>query len=77
MVEDQYAVPRCALVCLGANACITGRNEEKTRDMAQDIEKAREGSTVLPLIVDIRNGKDMAAAIERCKAELGSIDFVM
>ncbi|KAL5347476.1 peroxisomal 2 4-dienoyl-CoA reductase sps19 [Pseudogymnoascus australis] len=77
VVEDQYAVPRCALVCLGANACITGRNEEKTRDMAQDIEKAREGSTVLPLIVDIRNGKDMAAAIERCKAELGSIDFVI
>lgn len=41
--------------------------------MAQDIEKAREGSRVLSLIVDVRNGKDMAAAAERCKAELVSI----
>ncbi|KFY60106.1 hypothetical protein V496_05442 [Pseudogymnoascus sp. VKM F-4515 (FW-2607)] len=50
-----------ALVYLGANACITGHNEEKTRDMAQDIEKTHEGSMVLPLIVDVRNGKDSSS----------------
>ena len=66
-----------ALVYLGANACITGRNKEKTEAMARHIEKTREGSRVLPLIVDVRDAKGMVLAAERCKAELGSIDFVM
>ena len=65
------------MVYLGADACITGRNEQKTRAMAQDIATARKGSRVLPLIVDVRKPEDMSKAADECKKELGSIDFVM
>jgi peroxisomal 2,4-dienoyl-CoA reductase len=66
-----------ALVYLGANACILGRNEEKTRAMAQDIERVRNGSRVIPIAVDVRDADQMAAAADTCNTELGGIDFVM
>lgn len=66
-----------ALVHLGANACILGRNKEKTENMAKDIETARKGSKVLGLSVDVRSIESLEAAAERCVKELGSIDFVI
>lgn len=63
---------------LGANACIIGRNVEKTEHMAADIATARTGAKVLGLgAVDVRSVKSLEAAAERCVKELGSIDFVM
>ncbi|KIW02428.1 uncharacterized protein PV09_06244 [Verruconis gallopava] len=67
-----------AMVHLGANACILGRNAKKTEDMARDIETARKGSKVLGIgNLDVRKFEDLEAAAARCVKELGSIDFVI
>ncbi|CAI6337362.1 unnamed protein product [Periconia digitata] len=67
-----------AMVYLGANACIIGRNVEKTERMAKDIATARKGAKVLGLgAVDVRKPEALDAAAERCAKELGSIDFVI
>jgi 2,4-dienoyl-CoA reductase [(3E)-enoyl-CoA-producing], peroxisomal len=67
-----------ALVHLGANACIVGRNVEKTEKMAQDIATARPGAKVIGIgAVDVRKPEALVAAAERCAKELGGIDFVM
>ena len=56
-----------AFVALGGNACILGRNVEKTQRMAKDIETARPGSTVLALApVDVRDAKGLAEAAKQC-----------
>lgn len=67
-----------ALVHLGANACIIGRNVEKTERMAQDIATARPGAKVIGIgSVDVRQLESLQQAVERCVKELGGIDFVM
>ena len=67
-----------ALVHLGANACIIGRNVEKTETMARDIATARNGARVLGIgAVDVRNAESLQKAVERCVSELGGIDYVM
>ncbi|KAI9719663.1 MAG: hypothetical protein M1812_003434 [Candelaria pacifica] len=67
-----------ALVHLGANACIVGRNVEKTENMAKDITTARQGARVLGIgSVDVRKVEALQDAVERCIKELGSIDFVI
>lgn len=67
-----------ALVHLGANACIVGRNVEKTESMAKDIATARSGAKVLGIgAVDVRSIESLEAAAKRCAKELGGIDFVM
>ncbi|KAF2751261.1 peroxisomal 2,4-dienoyl-CoA reductase-like protein SPS19 [Sporormia fimetaria CBS 119925] len=67
-----------AMVHLGANACIIGRNVQKTENMARDIETARKGSRVLGLGgVDVRSPEALAKAAEKCAKELGAIDFVI
>lgn len=67
-----------AMVHLGANACIIGRNVEKTENMAKDIATARKGSKVIGLGgVDVRKPEALAQAAETCARELGAIDFVM
>jgi peroxisomal 2,4-dienoyl-CoA reductase len=67
-----------AMVHLGANACIIGRNVEKTENMAKDIATARKGSKVIGIgAVDVRKPEALAAAAEKCAKELGSIDFVI
>lgn len=67
-----------AMVHLGANACIIGRNEQKTLTVAKDIETARPGSKVIGIgNVDVRKVEDLQAAADRCAKELGSIDFVI
>lgn len=67
-----------ALVYLGANACIVGRNVEKTKTVAQSIATARQGSRVLGYGgVDVRDFDRVQNAIISCAKELGGIDFVM
>lgn len=45
-----------AMVHLGADACIIGRNPEKTEQAAKDIAKVRSGARVIGIgNVDVRN----------------------
>ena len=67
-----------ALVHLGANACIVGRNKEKVERVGTDISTCRPGSKVLAIgDVDVRKIESLEAAVERCVKELGGIDYVM
>lgn len=67
-----------ALVHLGANACIIGRNVEKTERMAKSIATARQGAKVVGIgAVDVRSIESMEGAVETCVRELGGIDYVM
>ena len=66
------------MVYLGANACIVGRNAEKTERMAKDIATARKGAKVLGIgAVDVRRIESLEKAVERCVGELGAVDYVM
>jgi peroxisomal 2,4-dienoyl-CoA reductase len=66
------------MVHLGANACIIGRNVEKTENMAKDIATARSGAKVIGIgAVDVRKPELLQQAADRCAKELGSIDFVI
>ena len=67
-----------ALVHLGANACIVGRNVEKTDSVAKDIATARKGAKVLGLGgVDVRSFEALEKAVATCVKELGGVDFLM
>lgn len=67
-----------ALVHLGADTCIVGRNLEKTDNMAKNIATARLGAKVIGIAaVDVRKFESLQASVERCVKELGGIDFVM
>ncbi|KAJ0115499.1 hypothetical protein J7T55_012779 [Diaporthe amygdali] len=67
-----------ALVYLGANACILGRNVEKTEAGAKEIAAVRKGARVIGIGgVDVRNFDSLKAAADRCVKELGAIDFVI
>ena len=67
-----------ALVHLGANACIVGRQVEKTERVAKDIATVRKGAKVLGIgSVDVRSVESLQKAVEKCISELGRIDFVM
>ncbi|KAL7629404.1 peroxisomal 2 4-dienoyl-CoA reductase sps19 [Parahypoxylon ruwenzoriense] len=67
-----------ALVYLGANACIIGRNQEKTEAAAKDIATARKDAKVIGIGgCDVRNPENLVKAAERCVKEFGAIDFVI
>ncbi|KAH0563031.1 hypothetical protein GP486_002405 [Trichoglossum hirsutum] len=67
-----------ALVHLGANACIVGRNIEKTEAAAKDIATSRLGAKVLGIGgIDVRSLESLEAAVKSCVKELGSVDFVI
>lgn len=67
-----------ALVYLGANAFIIGRNATKTESMAAEMARLRPGAKVIGMgNLDVRKIEDMNKAVERCVEELGGIDFVM
>ncbi|KAI8719002.1 2,4-dienoyl-CoA reductase ((3E)-enoyl-CoA-producing) [Fusarium sp. LHS14.1] len=67
-----------ALVRLGANACIIGRNVEKTEAAAKDIATVRLGAKVIGIGgCDVRKVESLQAAAERCVKELGGIDLVI
>lgn len=67
-----------ALVHLGADACIVGRNVEKTERVAKDIATARPGSRVLGIGgIDVRDVEALRKSVDRTVKELGGIDFLM
>ncbi|KAH8815238.1 hypothetical protein F5884DRAFT_170497 [Xylogone sp. PMI_703] len=67
-----------AMVHLGANACILGRNTEKTERVAKSIATARKGAKVIGIgAVDVRKIESVEKAVEHCVKELGGIDFVI
>ncbi|ATY60008.1 sporulation protein SPS19 [Cordyceps militaris CM01] len=67
-----------ALVRLGANACIIGRNVEKTDKAAKDIAAVRPGAKVIGIgACDVRNAEHLKNAADRCAKELGGIDYVI
>lgn len=67
-----------ALVHLGADACIVGRNVDKTAAVAKDIATARKGAKVLGIGgVDVRDAGAVEKAVQRCVEELGGVDFLI
>ena len=67
-----------AMVLLGANAAIIGRNPDKTTKAAKEIEQLRPGSKVLGIgNVDVRDINSIVGAVEKTVNELGRIDFVI
>ena len=67
-----------ALVHLGANACIVGRNAEKTESVARDLETARPGSKVLGIgNIDVRSVESLQKSVDECVKVFGGIDFLM
>ncbi|KAJ3539506.1 hypothetical protein NM208_g5463 [Fusarium decemcellulare] len=67
-----------ALVSLGANACIVGRNADKAHRVAADISKVRPGSIVLGIgNVDVRKPEHLEQAVRQCVEKLGAIDYVI
>lgn len=67
-----------ALVLLGANAAIIGRNPEKTAKAAKEIQDLRPGAKVIGIgQVDVREVEQLADAAKKTVAELGRIDFVI
>lgn len=67
-----------AMVLLGANAAIVGRNKEKTEKVAAEIQALRYGSKVIGIgNVDVRDVSSQVSAVEQTVSELGRIDFVI
>ncbi|KAF2158379.1 hypothetical protein M409DRAFT_61711 [Zasmidium cellare ATCC 36951] len=67
-----------ALVHLGADACIVGRNPKKAEEKAQSIATARPGARVLGIgNVDVRHVDSLHSAVATCVKELRRIDFVI
>ncbi|ODQ82786.1 hypothetical protein BABINDRAFT_159293 [Babjeviella inositovora NRRL Y-12698] len=67
-----------AMVLLGANAAILGRNQEKTEKAAREIEALRPGARVVACSnCDVREVTQIKEAVDRVVAELGRIDFVI
>ena len=67
-----------ALVSLGANACIVGRNREKAEKAALEISSVRPGSVIVAVgDVDVRNAEKVQEAVQTCVTRLGGIDFLM
>lgn len=67
-----------ALVLLGANATIVGRNPEKTVQAAAEIQALRPGSKVIGIgNIDVKDVHSIAGAVKTTVDELGKIDFVI
>jgi len=67
-----------ALVLLGADAVILGRNAQKTEDAAKEIAQLRPGAKVLGLgNIDVRKIDTLKEAVDKTVKELGRIDYVI
>lgn len=67
-----------AMVRLGADAVIVGRNRTKTEAAARELQATRPGARVLGLgDVDVRDIDAVARAVEQSVRDLGRIDFVI
>ncbi|EGW30726.1 uncharacterized protein SPAPADRAFT_141696 [Spathaspora passalidarum NRRL Y-27907] len=67
-----------AMVLLGANATIIGRNVAKTETTAKEIESLRPGAKVIGLgNVDVRDVNSLKKAVDHTVEQLGKIDYVI
>lgn len=67
-----------AMILLGANAAIVGRNPEKTRQAAREMDELRPECKVISCPnTDVRDVNSIAKAVEYTVQELGRIDFVI
>lgn len=67
-----------AMVLLGANAAIVGRNKEKTDSVAREIAALRLGAVVVSCAnTDVRDVNSIAKAVELTVEKLGRIDYVI
>lgn len=67
-----------AMILLGANAAIVGRNPEKTRQAAREMDELRPECKVIACPnTDVRDVNSIAKAVEYTVQELGRIDFVI
>lgn len=67
-----------ALVLLGADAAIVGRNQEKTDAAAAELAQLRPGARVISCAnTDVRKVELIKAAVDKTVAQLGRIDFVI
>lgn len=67
-----------ALVLLGANAAIIGRNQAKTENAAKEIQELRPGAQVIGIgNCDVRDVNSLKSAVDVAVEKLGKIDFVI
>lgn len=67
-----------AMIRLGANAAIVGRNQPKTDAAAEELRRVRNGAKVVSCPnVDVRDVNQIAQAVQKTVKELGRIDFVI
>lgn len=67
-----------ALLLLGCDICIIGRNVEKTEGAAKDLQALREDAKVIGIgNVDVRVVESLKKAADKAVEELGRIDFVI
>lgn len=66
-----------AMVLLGADAMIVGRNGGKAELAAKEIAELRQGARVLSASADVRDVNTLVAAVKTTVKELGRIDFVV
>lgn len=67
-----------ALVLLGANAAIVGRNPQKTTQAAKEIAQLRPDAKVVDCgNTDVRDVHSLVKAVEKTVKELGRIDYVI
>lgn len=67
-----------ALILLGADAAVVGRNVEKTDKACKEMAQLRPGAKVVSCPnTDVRDVQSIAKAVEKTVAELGRIDYVI
>lgn len=67
-----------AMVLLGANACLIGRNEAKVKKAAEEMSKLRDGAKVIGIgNVDVRDISQIAKSVDETVKQLGRIDYVI
>ncbi|CAN3359626.1 peroxisomal 2,4-dienoyl-CoA reductase Sps19p [(3E)-enoyl-CoA-producing] [Diutina catenulata] len=67
-----------AMIALGADAAIIGRNESKTVAAAEQLSRVRPGARVVACPnTDVRSVQSLKAAADKTVAELGRIDYVI
>lgn len=67
-----------AMILLGANAAIVGRNPGKTIEAAKDLQELRKDCKVIACPnVDVRKVESVKQAVDKTVEELGRIDFVI
>ncbi|CAH6721178.1 peroxisomal 2,4-dienoyl-CoA reductase Sps19p [(3E)-enoyl-CoA-producing] [[Candida] jaroonii] len=67
-----------AMVLLGANAAIVGRNPQKTIQAAKEIAQLRPGAKVVECSnTDVRDVQSLVKAVDKTVKELGRIDYVI